>query len=114
MQSNKKLIGNILFFAAVFGLTLYGVFRGEDLNAMMEALTQADVKWLIPGVILVLFFIWCESIILWYMMKSYGIRLKKRCCFLFSSVGCRSQTQASLQAFVAEVFLFCFVSWSLS
>ena len=87
MQSKRKLIGNICFFAAVLGLTLYGIFHGEDLGAMAKALGEADVKWLIPGVILVLFFIWGESVILWYMMRSFGIRLRKRCCFLFSSVG---------------------------
>lgn len=34
-----------------------------------------------------MFFIWGESIIIWYMMKSFRIFLKKRICFLFSSVG---------------------------
>ena len=42
---------------------------------------------LIPGIALVAFFIWGESIIIWYMMRSSGIQLKKRTCFLFSSVG---------------------------
>lgn len=87
MQSKKKIIGNALFLAMVFVLTVYGVFRGEDLEAMMEAIRSVD-KWkLIPGVALVVIFIWGESIILWYMMGSFGIRLKKRICFLFSSVG---------------------------
>ena len=87
MQSKRKVIGNTVFLALVFGLTIYGVFRGEDLEAMMAAIRDVD-KWkLIPGALLVLFFIWGESIILWYMMGSFGIRLKKRICFLFSSVG---------------------------
>lgn len=87
MQSKRKLIGNICFFAAVLGLTLYGIFHGEDLGAMAKALGEADVKWLIPGVILVLFFIWGESVILWYMMRSFRIYIRKRICFLFSSAG---------------------------
>lgn len=87
MQSKKKVLGNAIFLAVVFVLTIYGVFRGKDLEAMMEAIRNVD-KWkLIPGVVLVLFFIWGESIILWYMMRSFGIFLKKRICFLFSSVG---------------------------
>lgn len=87
MQSKKKVIGNGIFLAAVFALTVYGVFYGEDLGAMMEAIRDVE-KWkLIPGVALVFFFIWGESVILWYMMRSFGIRLKKRICFLFSSVG---------------------------
>lgn len=87
MRSKKKIIGNALFVATVFALTLYGVFHGEDLETMMEAIREADTRWLIPGILLVLAFIWGESIILWYMMTSYGIRLRKRVCFLFSSVG---------------------------
>ncbi len=87
MHSKKKIIGNGIFLAAVFVLTLYGVFHGEDLGAMMEAIRQVDKGMLFPGVALVLFFIWGESIILWYMMTSFGIRVKKRICFLFSSVG---------------------------
>lgn len=87
MQSKKKAIGNIIFLFAVFALTIYGVFHGEDLGAMMEAIKKADIRWLLPGVILVFFFIWGESIIIWYMMRSFRIFLKKRICFLFSSVG---------------------------
>lgn len=87
MQDKKKAIGNTVFLLAVFGLTIYGVFHGEDLGAMMQAIRQADIRFLIPGVCLVLFFIWGESIIIWYMMRSFRIYLKKRICFLFSSVG---------------------------
>ncbi len=87
MQGKKKVIGNMLFLTAVFALTVYGVFHGEDLGEMAAAFKRADIRWLIPGVILVLFFIWGESIIIWYMMRSFHIYLKKRICFLFSSVG---------------------------
>lgn len=87
MQTKKKALFNVSFLLVVFGLTVYGVFHGEDLGAMAEAIRSAQIKWLIPGVCLVVFFIWGESIIIWYMMRSFGIRLKKRICFLFSSVG---------------------------
>ncbi len=87
MQTKKKALFNVSFLIVVFGLTVYGVFHGEDLGAMVEAIRSSQIKWLIPGVCLVVFFIWGESIIIWYMMRSFGIRLKKRICFLFSSVG---------------------------
>lgn len=77
----------MVFLFAVFGLTVYGVFHGEDLESMILAIQTTQWEWLLPGVGLVLFFIWGESIIIWYMMKSYGTQLKKRTCFLFSSVG---------------------------
>ena len=87
MKSRKKIIFNGAFLAVVFVLTIYGVFHGEDLSSMMDAIHRADKRWLIPGIALVAFFIWGESIIIWYMMRSSGIQLKKRTCFLFSSVG---------------------------
>lgn len=87
MQTKKKAIGNVVFLLAVFVLTLYGVFHGKNLREMMEAIRHADLRWLLAGVFLVIFFIWGESIIIWFMMRSFGIRLKKRICFLFSSVG---------------------------
>lgn len=86
-MKGKKAIGNLLFLLIVFGLTVYGVFRGQDLGELLAVIRTVDIRWLIPGVILVIFFIWGESIIIWYMMGSFGIRLKKRICFLFSSVG---------------------------
>ena len=87
MKNRKKIIFNGVFLAVVFALTIYGVFHGEDLSSMMDAIHRADKRWLIPGIALVAFFIWGESIIIWYMMRSSGIQLKKRTCFLFSSVG---------------------------
>ena len=87
MKSRKKIIFNGVFLAVVFALTIYGVFPGEDLSSMMDAIHRADKRWLLPGIALVAFFIWGESTIIWYMMRSSGIHLKKRTCFLFSSVG---------------------------
>ena len=73
MKSRKKIIFNGVFLAVVFALTIYGVFHGEDLSSMMDAIHRADKRWLLPGVALVAFFIWGESIIIWYMMRSSGI-----------------------------------------
>ena len=87
MQSGKKTLFNIVFLLAVFGLTVYGVFHGEDLGAMMDAIRSSQIGWLVPGVGLVVFFIWGEAIIIWFILRAFGIRLKKRVCFLFSSVG---------------------------
>lgn len=37
MRDKKKAVFNILFLLLVFGLTVYGVFRGEDLESMMHS-----------------------------------------------------------------------------
>ena len=77
-MTRKKMIGNAVFLIVVFALTIYGVFHGEDFGEMMAAIQKADIRWLIPGVVLVMFFIWGESIIIWYMMKKkYRFRLQR-------------------------------------
>ena len=87
MADKKKMICNIVFLILVFTGTLYGVFHGEDLGEIVHILKTVNPLWLIPGVICVVVFIWGESIIIFYMMRTLGIKLKKWTCFLFSSVG---------------------------
>lgn len=56
MKSRKKIIFNGVFLAVVFALTIYGVFHGEDLSSMMDAIHRADKWWLLPGIALVALF----------------------------------------------------------
>ena len=46
MRDKKKAVFNTLFLLLVFGLTVYGVFRGEDLESMMHSIRQAQWQWL--------------------------------------------------------------------
>lgn len=87
MSNRKKVILNAVLFFFVLGLTIYGVFHGEDIGDIRDAIRQTKLWWLLPAVACVFIFIWGEAVIIWHMMCSYGIRLKKRICFLFSSVG---------------------------
>lgn len=81
MKKNKRVIFNGAFLLIVFVLTIYGVFHGEDLGAMMDAIRSADKRWLVPGLALVAFFIWGESIIIWYMMPVLWNKTKKKNLF---------------------------------
>ena len=87
MENKKKTLFNVVFLLVVFVGTIYGVFHGEDLGEIAQIIKTVNPLWLIPGVVCVVVFIWGESIIIYYMMHTLGIRLKKRTCFLFSSVG---------------------------
>lgn len=78
MKKNKRVIFNGAFLIIVFVLTIYGVFHGEDLGAMMDAIRSADKRWLVPGLALVAFFIWGESIIIWYMMPVLWNKTEKK------------------------------------
>ena len=87
MGEKKKVLLNGIFLAAVFGLTVYGVFHGADLNQLALDLKKADPLYLLLAVACVVFFIWGESIIIYYMMGSLNIRMKKVKCFLIFLVG---------------------------
>lgn len=87
MKKYKKVLIDAVLFFAIIGLTLYGVFHGEDLSGLGDVIKECNVLWLIPAVPLVLFFIAGESIVIWHMLGCYGIYVKERICFLFSAVG---------------------------
>lgn len=87
MKKYKKVLIDAVLFFAIIGLTLYGVFHGEDLSGLGAAIKECNILWLIPAVPLVLFFIAGESIVIWHMLGCYGIYVKERICFLFSAVG---------------------------
>lgn len=87
VEDKKKKIGNILFLAVVFLLTIYSVFHGEDLHSVLEAIRGVKPGYIIVAGAAVIFFIWGESIIIHYMFGTLSIKTKKRTCFLYSCVG---------------------------
>jgi uncharacterized protein (TIRG00374 family) len=87
VKKYKKILIDAILFFVIIGLTLYGVFHGEDLSGLKDAIKESNILWLIPAVPLVLFFIAGESIVIWHMLDCYGIYVKERFCFLFSAVG---------------------------
>lgn len=86
-KNRKRIIGNGLLFAAILGLTLYGVFHGEDLSAVLAAIRNSSWAWLVPGLFCVVLFIWGEAVILWLLLRSGGWRLRLWRCGLISAVG---------------------------
>ena len=60
----RKKFLNLVFLLLVFGLTLYTVFRGEDLHAVLEAIMGAEYSYLLPAAASVVFFsLWKFKII---------------------------------------------------
>lgn len=86
-MSKKKKIANTLFLLLVFALTIYSVFRGQNLHAVVRAIMKVDPWYLLPAITGVVIFIWCESIIIHYMLGTLKIHAKKWTCFLYSCVG---------------------------
>lgn len=87
MKSRKKKIGNALFLAIVFLLTIYSVFHGEDFTELIKAIREVNLWYILLAVGAVLFFIWSESIIIKYMFRTLSLKVRKRTCFLYSCIG---------------------------
>lgn len=87
MTGKKKNIFNVVFLLLVFALTLYGVFKGENLEAVLHTLMRVSPWYLVVGVICVVLFIWGESIIIHYLLWTLKIKTKKWTCFLYSCAG---------------------------
>lgn len=86
-KRTKKNLINAGVVLAIFVLTIYYVFHGEDLGQLLQSIESCDWRWIVPSVLLVIFFIWGESAIIWYMLREFGICRKKMDCFLVSTVG---------------------------
>lgn len=87
MTDKKKVILNFIFLIAVFSLTMYMVFKGEDIHEIGEIIRQADIRYLIIATLCVVFFILGESVIIFYMMRSLGAKVRMGHCALYSFVG---------------------------
>lgn len=82
----KKYL-NLLFLLAVFLLTVWSVFHGQDLNRLIDCLSSADPACIAPSVVCVILFILGESIIIHYLMGTLGTRVQFSHCCLYSFIG---------------------------
>lgn len=86
-ESKKKNVVNGLFLILVFCLTIYMVFKGEDLHKIIEVVRTADIRYLLLGIVCVVLFIIGESVIIFYMMRTLGEKVQMSHCALYSFVG---------------------------
>ena len=49
MKNKKKVIGNTVFFFALFGLTAYAVLKGKELSELAEVLKSVKPAYYIAG-----------------------------------------------------------------
>lgn len=86
-MTRKKTIINVIFLITIFCLTMYFVFRGEDMEEILAVARTAKKGYLLLSVGCVVLFIMGESVIIYYMMKSLGAKVKMAHCALYSFVG---------------------------
>jgi len=78
---------NALFLFAVFALTLWSVFHGEDFGQLFEYLKTVNPAFVFPGIICVILFIIGESVCISYLLRSLGIHAAFGHCCLYSFIG---------------------------
>lgn len=86
-KDNRKKLFSLLFFFAVMALTFWYIFRDKNLYQVLDYLTDADVRYVIPAVGAVVAFILGESVVLWYLLRQLGNRSSFWHCALYSFIG---------------------------
>ncbi|MCI8550681.1 MAG: flippase-like domain-containing protein [Lachnospiraceae bacterium] len=87
MGNKKNHILNLLFLLLVFSLTIWAVFKGEDLSLIFSYIRTADPVYLFLGILCVVTFILGEAIIICYLLRVLGYRVRATRCYLYSFIG---------------------------
>ncbi len=78
---------NALIFALILVGTVYGVFHGQDIGALRQALGQCRTDWLILAAVFVVVSIACEAAAQWLQQNSFGMSMGGMTCFQSACVG---------------------------
>ena len=87
-MSGKKKILQVGFFLAVMVLTFYTLFSGRDLGKIARAAGKMSPAYLIPAVLLAIFFGCAEGCMIWFLLNA--MREKKNSifrCIQYSFIG---------------------------
>ncbi len=87
LKVTKKGLLNALFLLSVFALTIWAVFRDQDISQIAECLAMADWRLLPPAVACVVLFIIGEAAIILYLLRTLGTKARFGHCCLYSFIG---------------------------
>lgn len=87
MKSFRKKVINAIFLALVFGLTLWSVFRGENLTQVLFHLRSVNGLYMIPAVGCVLVYILADAISIFFLFRSLSLKVPLTRCCLYSFIG---------------------------
>lgn len=87
MENKKKTIFNILFLIALFLITIYIMFKGQDLATILDRVRDVKIQYILLGIILVIVFVCCESVIIKYLLWVVQIKWPLYKCVRYSFIG---------------------------
>lgn len=83
----RKNIFNALFLAALLAITVWAIFRDQDLGIILDTLAGIPPVFLVIGLVLVLLYVCSESVIIKYLLSTVQIRVPLLNCIRYSFVG---------------------------
>ncbi len=91
MNVKKSVLGkyvlNGVFLIALFLLTIYVIFKDQEIDDILKYMKLADNRYLFAGVVMTLIYICSESVIIHYIMNSLSYSVKMLSCIKYSFVG---------------------------
>ena len=86
IKANKTLLYP-LFFLFVMGLTMYTLFKGNDIEAILLAISSMKIGYLFLAMLVALLFVVLEAVIICYLMHSLGEPNSMLRCAAYSFIG---------------------------
>lgn len=83
----RKNLFNALFLIALLTVTMWAIFKEQDLSMIWDTLTGVAPIYLIIGFILVILYVCSESVIIKYLLSTVQIRVPLFNCIRYSFVG---------------------------
>ncbi len=83
----KQLLKNGGLFILLLSATLYIVFKEQDIHAIMKAVSQADFRFVLLGVLAMLLFLACEGCNIARALQLLGCRVRYRSGLKYAMIG---------------------------
>ncbi len=83
----KKQIGGAVLLLVLIAVTFHIYMKGYTLSELQSALANADARYLMGGLGMILLFVLCEAVNIYLILKALGYRTSFFRCIEYSSLG---------------------------
>ena len=86
IKINKNVAG-VIILVLLIGLTLWTVFKDNDIGAVFNAMLSLKPEWFIVSAVTAIFFVCAEGLMIWYLLRTINCKSSLLSCFGYSFVG---------------------------
>ncbi|MBQ4068963.1 MAG: flippase-like domain-containing protein [Lachnospiraceae bacterium] len=87
LKKYGSYIFNAIFIIVLSAVTVYMIFKDEEMDTIFSYITLANPIYLIIGFLMMLTFVCSESVIINYLMNTFSCKVRFRTCIKYSFVG---------------------------